>query len=293
MARHLPMTSQLRGLLDDASLFPPASLAMPAAVAAHQRHLLAWYCSLCGPFVCAETRLADLRTALTAANHAAIDLSLVVTGGADAVPAALDAVASDPRLRLRGVEVPVARDGDRAEAVAAVVKALDGAPLAAAAGYVEIPLRAVADHETAARLLAMVDSHGYRPKLRTGGVTADAFPDEATLASCLTAVIDRRTPFKCTAGLHHAVRHTAADTGFEHHGFLNVLLAVAAASHGASTEEVCDLLAERDAAAVAARIAGLDDEAVADSRYLFVSFGTCSIDEPVADLVALGLLTRS
>jgi len=293
MARHLPMTSQLRGLLDDASLFPPASLAMPAAVAAHQRHLLAWYSSLCGPFVCAETRLADLRTALTAANHAAIDLSLVVTGGADAVPAALDAVASDPRLRLRGVEVPVARDGDRAEAVAAVVKALDGAPLAAAAGYVEIPLRAVADHETAARLLAMVDSHGYRPKLRTGGVTADAFPDEATLASCLTAVIDRRTPFKCTAGLHHAVRHTAADTGFEHHGFLNVLLAVAAASHGASTEEVCDLLAERDAAAVAARIAGLDDEAVADSRYLFVSFGTCSIDEPVADLVALGLLTRS
>jgi hypothetical protein len=288
------MTSQLlRGLLDDASLFPPASLAMPAAVAAHQRHLLAWYRSLCGPFVCADTRLADLRTALTAANHAAIDLSLVVTGGADAVPTALDEVAADPRLRLRGVEVPVARDGDLAETVTAAVKALDGAPLAAAAGYVEIPLRAIADPATAGQLLAMVDSHGYRPKLRTGGVTADAFPDEATLASCLTAVIDRRTPFKCTAGLHHAVRHTAADTGFEHHGFLNVLLAVAAASHGASTEEVCDLLAERDAATVAARIARLDDEAIADSRYLFISFGTCSTDEPVADLVALGLLNRS
>src|SRR5215469_842182 len=294
MTSQLPMTSQLlRGLLDDASLFPPASLAMPAAVAAHQRHLLAWYSSLCGPFVCADTRLAELRTALTAGNHAAIDLSLVVTGGADAVPTALDAVASDPRLRLRGVEVPVARDGDVAEAVAAVVTALDGAPLAAAAGYVEIPLRAIADPATAGQLLAMVDSHGYRPKLRTGGVTAESFPDEATLASCLTAVIDRRTPFKCTAGLHHAVRHTAADTGFEHHGFLNVLIAVAASSHGASTEEVHDLLAERDAATVAARIAGLDDEAIADSRYLFISFGTCSTDEPVADLVALGLLNRS
>src|SRR5215469_558319 len=262
MTSQLPMTSQLlRGLLDDASLFPPASLAMPAAVAAHQRHLLAWYSSLCGPFVCADTRLAELRTALTAGNHAAIDLSLVVTGGADAVPA--------------------------------VVKALDGAPLAAAAGYVEIPLRAIADPATSGQLLAMVDSHGYRPKLRTGGVTAESFPDEATLASCLTAVIDRRTPFKCTAGLHHAVRHTAADTGFEHHGFLNVLIAVAASSHGASTEEVHDLLAERDAATVAARIAGLDDEAIADSRYLFISFGTCSTDEPVADLVALGLLNRS
>jgi hypothetical protein len=292
MTNQLMMNQLLRGLLDDASLFPPASLAMPAAVAAHRRHRGAWYSSLGGPFVCAETRLGDLRAALTADNCAAIELSLVVTGGAGAVPTALDAVAADPRLRLRAVEVPAAKDGDPADAVAAVAEALDGAPLAAAAGYVEIPLRAIADPATGDRLLAIVDSHGYRPKLRTGGVTADAFPDETTLASCLTAVIGRRTPFKCTAGLHHAVRHTAADTSFEHHGFLNVLLAVAAASSGASTKNVADLLAERDATTVAARIAGLDDDAIADCRYLFISFGTCSTDEPVADLVALGLLTQ-
>lgn len=293
MTSHFPASSQLlRGLLDDASLFPPASLTMPAAVAAHRRHQDAWYGSLCGPFVCAETRLADLGTALTAANCAAIELSLIVTGGAGAVPDALDAVAADPRLRLRAVEVPAAKDGNRVDAVTAVVEALDTAPLAAAAGYVEIPLRAIADPATAGHLLAIVDSHGYRPKLRTGGVTAEAFPDEATLASCLTAVIDRRTPFKCTAGLHHAVRHTAAGTGFEHHGFLNVLLAVAAASRGASAPQVAGLLAKRDPATVAARIIELDDDAIADGRYLFVSLGTCSTDEPVADLVALGLLTK-
>jgi hypothetical protein len=287
------MTGQLlRGLLDDASLFPPASLAMPAALAAHRRHQATWYSPLCGPFVCAETRLADLGTALTAASCAAIELSLVVTGGADAVPAALDAVAADPRLRLRAVEVAAAKDGNPAEAVTAVVDALNEAPLAAAAGYVEIPLHAVADPATAGQVLPIVDGHGYRVKLRTGGVTADAFPDEATLARCLTAVIDRRTPFKCTAGLHHAVRHTAADTGFDHHGFLNVLLAVAAASRGDSPDDVAHLLAQRDGATVAALTAELDDDAIADCRYLFTSFGTCSTDEPVADLVALGLLTR-
>jgi hypothetical protein len=287
------MTGQLlRGLLDDASLFPPASLAMPAALAAHRRHQTAWYSPLCGPFVCAETRLADLGTALTTANCAAIELSLVVTGGADAVPAALDAVAADPRLRLRAVEVAAAKDGNPAEAVTAVVDALNGAPLAAAAGYVEIPLHAVADPATGGQVLAIVDGHGYRAKLRTGGVTAGAFPDEATLARCLTAIIDQRTPFKCTAGLHHAVRHTAADTGFEHHGFLNVLLAVAAASRGDSLDDVAHLLAQRDGATVAALTADLDDDAIADSRYLFTSFGTCSTDEPVADLLALGLLTR-
>jgi hypothetical protein len=285
------MTGQLlRGLLDDASLFPPASLTMSAAVAAHRRHQAAWYGPLCGPFVCSEARLADLRTALTTGNRTAIELSLVIAGGANAVARALDEVAADPRLRLRAVEVPAMTDGDPAEAVTAVVSALDAAPLAAAAGYVEIPLGALADPATADRLLAIVDSHSYRPKLRTGGVTANAFPDETTLARCLTAIIDRRTPFKCTAGLHHAVRHTAADTGFEHHGFLNVLLAVAAASRGASAGEVADLLAQRDGPAIATEIAGLDDDAIADSRYLFISFGTCSTDEPVADLVALGLL---
>src|SRR5215469_7490371 len=287
------MTDQLlRALLDDASLFPPANLPMPAAVAAHNRHARAWYSDMCGPFVCADTRLPDLRTALTSGNVAAIDLSLVVTGGADAVAAALDAVAADPRMRLRAVEVPAAKDGDPAQAVSAVVSALDSAPLAAAAAYVEFPLRAVADPATAGPLLALADERGYRPKLRTGGTTADAFPDEATLAACLTAIIDRRTPFKCTAGLHHALRHTAADSGFEHHGFLNVLLAVSAAAHGSCTAEVTDLLSERDPATVVARISGLDDEAVAECRYLFTSFGTCSTDEPVADLVALGLLAR-
>ena len=51
-------------------------------------------------------------------------------------------------------------------------------------------------------------------------------------------------PFKCTAGLHHAVRHRAADTGFEHHGFLNVLLAVAAALTGEDAGEVAAELAD-------------------------------------------------
>jgi hypothetical protein len=287
-----PMTNQLlRGLLDDASLFPPASLTMPQAVAAHGRHASAWYRALCGPFVCEQTRLADLRTILTSGNITSMEVSLVVADGADAVRAAIDAVAADPRIRLRAVEVPAAKGDDPERAVKAVVTALDNAPLAASAGYIELPLSVIAD-PAARPLLALVDSHGYRPKLRTGGVSAEAFPDETTLGTCLTAIIDQRTPFKCTAGLHHAVRHTAADTGFEHHGFLNVLLAVSAVARGSSTGEVADLLAERDAATIAARISGLDDDAIAETRYLFTSFGTCSTDEPVADLVALGLLTR-
>jgi hypothetical protein len=282
----------LAGLLDDASLFPPASLTMPKALAAHRKHAVAWYSALCGPFVCGQDQLADLRIALSAAAATSIDISLIVPAGASAVAEALDAVARDPRLRLRAVEVPIARDGDPVRAASAVAHALDNAPLAAAAAYIEIPVRAVADPKTRNELLAAIGGRGYRAKLRTGGVTADAFPDEATLAACLHAVVDRRLPFKCTAGLHHAVRHTATDTGFEHHGFLNVLLAVAAADGGADTTHLADLLAERDPDRVAAKVGAIGPGLAGDVRALFTAFGTCSTDEPVADLVGLRLLNQ-
>jgi hypothetical protein len=281
----------LRGLFDDASLFPPAAAPMSAAVDGHVRHLDAWYSQLTGPFVCPETRLTQLRAALTAAGLAEIDLSLIVSGGAQAVAGSLDAVSTDPRLRLRSVEVPTGLDAaagqDRAAAaVAEVVAALDAVPLAGAAGYIEIPLTARGDD-----VLGPIDDHRYRAKLRTGGQAATAFPDEPTLAAALVELADRRIPFKCTAGLHHAIRHVAADTGFEHHGFLNVLLAVAAAADGAAAEDVAAALARCDGGAVAAGLAGLDPLDAERVRALLVSVGTCSTDEPVADLVALGLIS--
>jgi hypothetical protein len=273
----------LRGLFDDASLFPPASLAMPDAVAGYVRHHGAWYQAMTGPLVCPETRIGDLRISLTAGNVAEIDLSLLVTGGAEAIDSAVESVATEPRLRLRAVEVPVRRDADPLPAVAEVVDALDRTLLAGAAGYVEVPVAALSGE-----VLDAV-ARGYRPKLRTGGVTAAAFPDEAALAAALWAMTDRRVAFKCTAGLHHAVRHAAGDTGFEHHGFLNVLLAVAAALRGAEPGEVAAVLGDHDAEDVAARFASIGPDEAAMVRSLFTSFGTCSTDEPVADLAALGL----
>ena len=100
---------------------------------------------------------------------------------------------------------------------------------------------------------------------------------------------DRRVAFKCTAGLHHAVRHADGDTGFEHHGFLNVLLAVAAALRGADPRDVAVVLCDQEAEDVAAQVASIGPEEAAMVRSLFTSFGTCSTDEPVADLAALGL----
>lgn len=275
-------------LFDDASLFPPASLAMADAVAGHLRHQAAWYGSTSGPFVCTDGRITQLSAALTAANLVELDLALVLPGGADGLDAAVDAVAADPRLRLRAVEVPIGRiaAGESVTAVAALTITLDRTPLAGAAAFAEIPCS-----QLDASAIRAVAEHRYLVKLRTGGVTPDAFPDEATLAGCLFLLAEFRQPFKCTAGLHHAVRHRAADTGFEHHGFLNVLLAVAAALDGAPAGDIAAILADQDGARVAAGINGLGPDRSEEARSMFISFGTCSTDEPITDLVTLGLIS--
>ncbi len=276
-----------RGLFDDASLFPPASLAMAAAIAGHERHRIGWYRDMSGPFVCPDAKITGLSAALTASAVAELDLALTLPDGAASLDGAVDAVFADPRLRLRAVEVPIGRGGG-AEAVAELVAALDRTPLAGASGFVEIP----AGQLTGGSLRVLAD-HGYLAKLRTGGGSAAAFPSEQALASCLTELTGQRLPFKCTAGLHHAVRHRAAGTGFEHHGFLNVVLAIAAALDDATTDQVAGLLADTDPHQVAVAVAGLDADTAVAVRELFTSFGTCSTDEPVTDLVTLGLVTRN
>jgi len=282
----------LRGLLDDASLFPPGNLPMPAAVAAHANHQNAWYSDLSGPFVCPETRIGELGRVLTAAGQPWIDLCLVVTGGAQAVPAAMDAVTADARLRLRAVEVPAAKGQEPARAIADVADALDKVPLAGATGFIEYPLAAIADPGAAGPLLNIADQRGYRPKLRTGGVSPQAFPAEETLAGCLAAVVGRRIRFKCTAGLHHAVRCTDTDAGLEQHGFLNVMLAVGAAAADAVPGEIAAILGQRDQAAIAGAVRALDEDSAAEIRWLFTSFGTCSTKDPVTEMVSLGLLIQ-
>ena len=83
----------------------------------------------------------------------------------------------------------------------------------------------------------MVAKAELRLKFRTGGLDAAAFPTAEVLAGWIDAALDRETAFKCTAGLHNAVRHTG-DDGFEHHGFLNVLVATRQAFDGAAVDEV-------------------------------------------------------
>jgi hypothetical protein len=184
----------------------------------------------------------------------------------------------DEELRLSVVldtgELPAA--DARIEAVEAA--GLDPEVLfdAAPEVYVELPLR----DDVAFRILQLGEL-GLRAKVRCGGA---AIPSLPRLAEFIQACGRLDVPFKATAGLHQPLRHG------DEHGFLNLLAAAVFGDEEAALEEE-----DPDAFALTGetfewrdRSAGAAD--VARARELFVSFGSCSAQEPIDGLVALGLL---
>ena len=249
---------------DDAAIFPPGNATMEDAVRAHVAVMGSPLGRHVGPFVCSANRLTALGDALSTAGVDALDLALVTP--ADSASAAIIAADNDARLRLRAVEVSGTESGDALPAVP------EGTLLLA-----ERPAQPPFDLPDGAAL-----------KLRTGGETPEAFPDDSQLATALADAVAQELRFKLTAGLHHAVRHSDPATGFEHHGFLNVVLAVHAAQSGSGDLDAW--LGERDPSVVAAAVADLDEAARGQVRSRFLSFGTCSITDPIDDLRGLGLL---
>ena len=148
------------------------------------------------------------------------------------------------------------------------------------------------------RLLGAIEKHGQRAKIRTGGITADAFPAIDNIAGFLRACKAAGVAFKATAGLHHPLRcvkpltyEPNAPTGTMH-GFLNLFLAAAMLDHAD------EILAERDPHAFTfddekASWRGhsvTTEELVTMRREFAISFGSCSFEEPINDLKELGWL---
>jgi hypothetical protein len=291
-ARPSGVSAMFARLVDDAAVFPPGDAPLSEAVPAHAEYLRAWYGDLVGPFVCSDRRLTELQRVVAEHDGLPLRLSLTITGGAGAIEPALIWVSRDDRLELVAVEVAVRDEADLAHNVDRITTVLAGCLPDDAEAFVELP-RLYSTEIPAGWAGAMdaLSASGHRLKCRTGGLDADAFPSAAELAVVIDAALEREVEFKCTAGLHNAVAHANLTTGFDHHGFLNVLLATRASLDSASPSEVESILAERDPEAVTDRVREIGDDQLTAARRWFRSFGSCSIVEPVDDLVGLGLLS--
>ncbi|MDB4885012.1 MAG: hypothetical protein JWN79_450 [Gemmatimonadetes bacterium] len=284
------------GLVDYAGLFPPAALPMAEAVHAFATYHAAPDAWMLGRFVVPVGRLGELAAAH---SHDAVagaqSWRIAALAGADVRAAAAAVrncnVAHAGRLRVDVVEVKTAD----APAISAAAEAFAGVALV----YAELP---VADDPD--ELVAAIGAAGVRAKVRTGGVTPDAFPTAAQLARFILRCAARGVQWKATAGLHHPLRaehaltYEAGAPRGTMFGFLNVFAAGAFARSGAPEADVVALLEERDPAALVfddsalqwrGHRLSLDD--VAGARATFAtSFGSCSFREPVDELHQLGLL---
>ena len=277
-------------LVDDAAIFPPGNVPLSEAVAAFVTRENEWYADLVGSFVIGDVRLPDLLEVVDELDpQDRLPTTVVISGGAGSLLPAAKWATGSGLLSLRGLEIALRDPDDLAGNARRVAAAVDEARADGVLDddvpvYVELPhVGSTASWLAGADVVA---EHEFRLKFRTGGVEAHLFPHAHALARWIDAALDRETPFKCTAGLHNAVRHTG-ETGFEHHGFLNVLLATGHAFDGGSTEDVTGLLENRDGPAL---VAMADEDELVRARRWFLSFGSCSVLEPLEDLIDLGLV---
>jgi hypothetical protein len=124
---------------------------------------------------------------------------------------------------------------------------------------------------------------GVLGKLRCGGVR---IPPVDEVAAYVVECARVGLSFKGTAGMHAAVRGWESTNGQPHHGYLNVLLAVARAIAGGDVESV---VASTDAESLAHEAKSLEPELVVATRGLYHSYGSCDTERPVRDAVELGL----
>lgn len=297
----------LEGVVDYAGVFPPASVSMSAAVHnyAHYRAIGGGW--MLGRFVCPAAHLdefSEQADPFLPRDAGAIPWRLSVTGSGNAAQDASAIAEFNNRHRVCFDECGAIVDAyetrvGSVDDVATVHAALP----AELTTYLEVP--AGADPEP---FLVAIKEAGRRAKIRTGGVTPDAFPTPDAVVRFLSLCVQLEVTAKATAGLHHALRgaypltyEAGAATG-RMFGYLNVLLTAALLARGASHVDAIAMLEDSnwdnfEVNDLQIGWRGAEGDHVLDRVLLsqvrervLVSFGSCSFTEPVEEARSLGLL---
>lgn len=285
----------LSGIVDYAGLFPPAGLDMATAVRnyADYRHDEASW--MLGRFVVPVARLDELAREIRALDGESGDeWSIAALLGSDVIQDVATIAAFNDDLagtaRIDVLEGRFATPDAVAHAASLTAEHF--------ALYAEVPV----DRDPR-ELVAAIATAGINAKIRTGGVTPEAFPRAEDVVRFMRRCAEAGVPFKATAGLHHPIRaehrltYAADAPSGPMYGYLNVFLTAALLSE-LTDEEAIALLEERDPHALVVlrdsiRWHGHElraDQANAARERVASSFGSCSFREPVDDLRALSLL---
>ena len=287
-----PVEALMARLIDYAGLFPPAGLSMHDAVRAYDEYRHSERAWALGRFVVLCSRLREFTEQATLLPERKMLWGLSVVG--DATDQETIAQFNDDHASLAVIEA--------VETKASSVVEIDAlAPLTAHYEvYAEIP-----NFDDPLPLIAAIAAHPpLRAKIRTGGVTAEAFPGRMQVVRFLAACVAHQVPFKATAGLHHPLHgdyRLTYDRGSAHasmFGFLNLFVAAILLRNGLSEAEA-ELALDDDGPhafvfddhSVSWRGHRLSTSTIHTAREQFaIAFGSCSFIEPMDDLHSMGLL---
>jgi hypothetical protein len=316
----------LRALLGDsldyAGLFPPADLPLEKAVRNYAKYQLGADSWFLGRFIFPAKRLTELDpymplfaksapllvSALALPSHTWKELTSKLRESLDLI---FRFQHSHPN-RVRVDSVEIAFPADLSETVG-VVETRDLIPAAAETielsgltgitPFFELTAR---DRRQVGIVIDAIERHNQkwtgvhcRPaafKLRTGGLRAEAFPTVQQVAFVIENCAASGVRFKCTAGLHHSVRHYDDSVGTEMHGFLDIFgAAVLVHARSLSPSDLPSILGDKKAShfqfdehGFAWKSMRATVEQIASARRdLITSFGSCSFEEPLEDLQEL------
>ena len=266
-------------LVNDAALFPPATLPMDEALGAHARHREGEHADLVGPFLVGVPAVDDLISAVRTGVPAPPAIGLVARPGtaSEDTDAALTTLRSLEGPRVVSLDTAW-RPGWRNLDVAGLTVQLE-----------------VGREDQANALDDIASATGFvdaRAKFRTGPTPDWTWPDAAELSAFVIGAGERHLPFVLTGGLHHVIRgeHSVDGQVEDQHGLLNVLVAVHASAGGADEQTVRELLEIREADALADVVAGWSSPDVAAVRAAFAGYGCCDVTDPIGELSDLGLI---
>jgi hypothetical protein len=289
----------LNEIIDYAGLFPPSQVSMQEAVLNYATYRHSNYGWMLGRFILPVSRLEEF-------YESALDF---LPNGREAAWRLSVLAGEDVSATIRSMNEFNRRHSERAvcevlEVKAATVSKIENTMASlpkAITPYFEIaPVG-----RTFVDLIATLGIKRLRAKLRTGGVTREEFPATRDIIRFVRTCMAANVPFKATAGLHHPVRcfkpltYAPDAPQGTMHGFLNVLIMTGFARESFRVSLLEEIMEEEFEEVFEFSEAGLNWRG---SNILTLgqierlrskgmhSFGSCSFDEPVADLQALGIL---
>lgn len=281
-------------MVDYAGLFPPAKLGIREAMMNYAQAQIAPCAWMLGRFVLSASRLDEFEALLPELEESQTSQwSLSVLLSQD-VATEMEKVRSlnNPNLVVSSLEFPTLPPTE-------IERILPHLPIGVDS-FFEIPLR-----ENPEPYLAVLQHKGVAAKVRTGGITAEAFPKVSQLCDCIFAFAEAQIPFKATAGLHHPLRgqhrltYEPDSPSTVMHGFLNLfVLAALVYWQKVNPEEGLELLEASSLEEFKFKEDGIFwrdrqlnfSEIETARQQFFRSFGSCSFEEPIHDLKNLNLL---